>query len=130
MKGWTRGWKRGALGLVVLAGALAGTVEAHHGWSEYDAARTLTLSGTIAQVGYENPHGFVRLQVRGDKGEEPGKTWLAILAPPSRMQARGLAREALEPGTKATVVGYPHRSNPDELRAERITVGGKTTELR
>jgi hypothetical protein len=29
-----------------------------------------------------------------------------------------------------TVEGYPHKSNDDELRAERITIGDKTVELR
>jgi hypothetical protein len=28
------------------------------------------------------------------------------------------------------VVGYPNRSKPEEMRAERITIDGKTTELR
>jgi hypothetical protein len=36
----------------------------------------------------------------------------------------------LSVGTTATVVGYPNRNKPDELRAERITIGDKTTELR
>ena len=48
----------------------------------------------------------------------------------SRMENRGLPREQLKPGTRATVVGYPHRTDADELRAERITIAGKTTELR
>jgi len=34
------------------------------------------------------------------------------------------------PGTSATVVGYPNRTEQDEMRAERITIAGKTTELR
>ena len=62
--------------------------------------------------------------------DEAGKTWLAVLAPPSRMKSRGLSEEMLKVGTTATVVGYPHRENPDEVRAERITVAGKTIELR
>jgi len=33
-------------------------------------------------------------------------------------------------GAKASVVGYPNRSDAGELRAERITIGDKTTELR
>jgi len=36
----------------------------------------------------------------------------------------------LKVGAMATVVGYPNRAEPDELRAERITIGAKTTELR
>jgi hypothetical protein len=46
------------------------------------------------------------------------------------MENRGLPRAELRPGAAATVVGYPHRTDAGELRAERITVGGKTTELR
>jgi hypothetical protein len=96
---------------------------AHHGWSEYDSSRALTVSGTIRESGYEHPHGHIRL-------EAAGKVWNVILAPPSRMQARGLPRSALKPGVSATVVGYPNRNHPDEMRAERITIDEKTVELR
>jgi hypothetical protein len=96
---------------------------AHHGWSEYDSTNELTLTGTILESGYEHPHGFVKLKTSD-------KTWIAVLAPPSRMDTRGLAKDLLKVGTMATVVGYPNRGKPDELRAERITIGGKTVELR
>jgi len=108
---------------VVLSVAVVGVATAHHGWSGYDASKTLTLTGTITESGYEHPHGSVRL-------ETPGKTWIVVLAPPSRMENRGLKREMLAPGTPATVVGYPNRTEQDELRAERITIAGKTIELR
>ena len=103
--------------------ALTGEVHGHHGWSEYDTTNTLSLSGVIKESGYEHPHGHVRL-------ETPGKTWLVVLAPPSRMKARGLPPEALKPGRQATVVGYPNRNKPEEMRAERIIINGKTIELR
>lgn len=109
---------------VVLLSALGpGAAGAHHGWSGYDSSKSLTLTGAIVEFGYEHPHGSVRLQT-------PGKTWIVVLAPPSRMENRGLKRDMLAPGTTATVVGYPNRTEPDELRAERITIAGKTTELR
>jgi Family of unknown function (DUF6152) len=109
---------------VLLAAALgAPAALAHHGWSEYDAAKPLNLAGTIVESGYTQPHGYVLLQ-------SADKRWHVVLAPPSRMESRGLARESLKAGTKVTVYGYPHRSKLDELRAERITVGDKTTELR
>jgi hypothetical protein len=109
-----------AAAVVALA---AGSVTAHHGWSGYDSSTPLNLTGTIQESGYEHPHGYVRLQT-------PGKLWVVVLAPPSRMENRGLPREQLKPGTRATVVGYPNRTDPEELRAERITIAGKTTELR
>ena len=96
---------------------------AHHGWSEYDAGQVLTLDGVVLESAYESPHTVIRLKTSA-------KTWLAVLAPPFRMEARGLKADAIKAGTKARVVGYPNRTKPDELRAERITVDGKTIELR
>jgi hypothetical protein len=96
---------------------------AHHGWSEYDSAKELKLTGKIVDAGYEHPHGHVRL-------EAPGKTWEVVLAPPSRMERRGLEKGALKPGATVTVVGYPNRNKSEEMRAERIIINGKTVELR
>ena len=112
--------RRAALALLALfaSGALA-----HHGWSEYDSTTLLKLTGKITESGYEHPHGFIRLQT-------PGKVWFCVLAPPSRMEARGLEKELLKAGTEATVEGYANRGKPEEMRAERIIVGGKTVELR
>ena len=91
-----RAW-RAAAGLIAGWLAMAGA-HAHHGWSEYDSSQALTLTGVIKQSGYEHPHGHIQL-------ETPGKTWQVILAPPSRMQSRGLPAEALKPGSRVTVVG-------------------------
>ncbi len=110
--------------IIFLSGiTFAGASFAHHGWSEYDSSRVLTLTGKIVESGYEHPHGHVRLEV-------PGKTWHVVLAPPSRMERRGLEKGALKPGARVTVEGYPNRGKPEEMRAERISVNGKTIELR
>ena len=109
--------------VVALLAAGAGRAVGHHGWSGYDSTRPLRLTGTIQESGYEHPHGFVRLEV-------PGKVWMVVLAPPSRMENRGLPRAMLQAGKTASVEGYPNRTDPAELRAERITIDGKTTELR
>ncbi len=109
--------------LAMITLLLAAQASAHHGWSEYDVERPLQVSGTIEESGYVHPHGFVRLKA-GDK------TWLVVLAPPSRMENRGLAPTMLSKGTTVSVLGYQNRNKPEEMRAERVTIGGKTTELR
>ena len=95
----------------------------HHGWANYDQTKTLNITGVIRQSTYENPHGMIQL-------ETADKTWTVVLAPPSRMQQRGLTRDMVAVGDTVTVVGYPHRKTADEMRAERIITGDKTTELR
>ena len=113
------------LGAAIVMAVVAVTTDtrAHHGWSGYDSSNMLNLEGVIKEAGYEHPHGYIRLEV-------PGKVWNVVLAPPSRMENRGLQRSALKPGVKAKVEGYPARDDPVEMRAERITIDGKTTELR
>ena len=115
----------GMAGTVVMAvlALVAMGAGAHHGWSGYDSAQPLQLEGVIKVAGYEHPHGYIRL-------ETAGKVWVAVLAPPSRMESRGLASAMLKPGAKARVEGYPARDDPNEMRAERITIDGKTIELR
>ena len=95
----------------------------HHGWSEYDSSKLLKLSGKIVASGYEHPHGHVHM-------ETPGKTWNVILAPPSRMERRGLDKGMLKPGASIGVEGYANRGKPGEMRAGRVIVNGKTIELR
>lgn len=109
----------------ILFGCLAFPLAAaaHHGWSEYDSSKTIRMTGKVVASGYEHPHGRIRFTA-------PGKTWHVVLAPPSRMERRGLEKAMLKPGAVVTVEGYANRENPEEMRAERIIVDGKTIELR
>jgi Family of unknown function (DUF6152) len=110
----------------ITAATIFGTPEAtaHHGWSEYNDRQTLNLTGKIRSIGYDNPHAVIELEA-SDK-----KVWRAVLAPPSRLQRRGLPQNSLKVGETVRLVGYPNQSDPREMRAEQIIVGQKTVELR
>jgi hypothetical protein len=101
----------------------AGVALAHHGWSSYDADQLLTLEVPLQSVNYRNPHADVSI-------EHDGRTWQVILAPISRLQARGLPEADLTVGKTVTIVGYPRKDGTAEIRAERIIVDGRTIELR
>lgn len=103
--------------------ALVPPAFAHHGWGSYDDAKVVRLTAPIEGMTYENPHGELSLR-------SEGRNWHVILAPPSRMMARGLTPDMLKPGTKVDVEGYPSKEHPGEMRAERVTVNGKRVELR
>jgi hypothetical protein len=107
----------------IAALAVAGPALAHHGWSTYEPNKVLTFEGPILQSAFEFPHGELAL-------EAEGRRWTIVLAPPSRMRTRGLAAEDIAVGKTAKVVGYPLKSGEPEMRAERITVAGRTVELR
>ena len=118
--------KRSVLAAFLAVPAMAA---AHHERGEYDSSKLVKLTGKIVESAYENPHSHMRLETKAE-GATAGKTWNVVLAPLSRMKHRGLDQATVKPGTTATVEGYPNRGKPGALRAERITVNGKTVELR
>jgi hypothetical protein len=110
------------LALMALA-SLMGAAVAHHGWGSYDAAKPVTVAGPILTSKFENPHATI--MVRGGD-----KVWTVTLAPTSRMVSRGANEKVVAVGQNISAYGYPSTVEKDEMRAERITVDGKTYEMR
>lgn len=114
--------KRMMIGLAALL-VTTGIAIAHHGWGSYDASKPITVNGPILTSKFGNPH--VTLTVRG-----ADKVWTVTLAPTSRMINRGALAQLVSVGKTISAYGYPSTAEKDEMRAERITVDGKTVEMR
>jgi hypothetical protein len=114
---------RTAIGGMALIALTTAAAVAHHGWGSYDAAKPVTVTGPIESLKFENPHATVVI-----KGSD--KSWTVTLAPTSRMTSRGASADVVAVGKTASAYGYPSTVEKDEMRAERITVDGKTYELR
>ena len=109
--------------------AVPGIAIAHHGWSSYDAGRTVRVTAPLTNVAWRNPHGEADL-AEADVLRD-GRTWRVVLAPVGRMEGRGLREGDLSAGQPVTVVGYPRTDGTPEMRIERvITADGRTVELR
>jgi hypothetical protein len=102
---------------------IGGPAQAHHGWSSYDAAKTIEVTAELSDVTWGNPHGAAKVAYQG-------KTWDVVLAPVARMETRGLTQDMVGKGKKVTLVGYPRSDGTAEMRIERVIAGGKTVELR
>jgi hypothetical protein len=110
------------LSLLLTAGSGA-AVLAHHGWGSYEASKPITVTGPIATSKYENPHATITVKAAD-------KVWTVTLAPISRMQSRGAPADFVAIGKIVKAEGYASKAEPGEMRAERITVDGKTVEMR
>ncbi len=111
------------IAMMAAAVAFTGTAFAHHGWSSYDATKTVTITAPVAELTWGNPHSMMWLMHEGKKVE-------VYLAPITRMVDRGLTKEMLPVGKQVTLEAYKSSGNEGEYRAERITIDGKTVELR
>jgi hypothetical protein len=107
---------------VIIAGSAAAAL-AHHGWGSYDAAKPITVQGPIATSKFQNPHVSITVKAAD-------KVWTVTLAPTTRMLSRGAPPEFVAVGKVISAYGYASTAQKDEMRAERITVDGKTVEMR
>jgi hypothetical protein len=107
---------------VAACALLTGAAFAHHGWGSYDAAKPVTVAGPILTSKFENPHATISVRASD-------KTWTVTLAPTSRMISRGATQKVVAVGN-VSAYGYPSTVEKDEMRAERITVDGKSYEMR
>ncbi|GAB3911813.1 DUF6152 family protein [Larkinella knui] len=113
--------KNSSLALLLFLGTAFAPL--HHGWGDYDQTKVLDYTGTIEESKYENPHATVSVK-------DKNKTWLVYLAPTSRMTERGVTADMIKKGSSLRVVGYPHKTVKNEMRAERIFINGQKYELR
>lgn len=107
---------------IVAAATITGTAFAHHGWESYDAGKQQKVTGTIAELKWEQPHAILWVNSGGKKLE----VWLSPL---QRMVDRGLVKDALSTGKSVTVDAQPHTKNVNEWKALAITVDGKDYNL-
>ena len=99
--------------VLLVAGALCAVqpAQAHHAFAaEYDPAKPLTLNGIITKVDWENPHGWLHMDVKDAKGTV--KHWTIETAAPSQLSRYGLKKADFVDGMTAVVKGYQGKKDP------------------
>ena len=98
-------WK--LFGLAVLLGsAVAAPALAHHSFSMFDADKTVTLSGTVKEFEWTNPHAWLRIMVND---AESGKAvqYAVEMGSPGQQARVGWKPDSVKPGDKVTVRIHP-----------------------
>ena len=112
------------LALVALAVSVL-PVSAHHTFAlDYDEGRSIRLKGTITKVEWKNPHTYVYIDVKGQRGAV--EQWALEGNPPNLLARIGWMREMLKPGDQISVFGYLPKTGSD-LAVARIAAGREVT---
>jgi hypothetical protein len=81
---------------------------AHHSFSMFDREKTLTLTGTVKQLEWTNPHAWLYVMVMDDGGK--------AVEYPLEMQGTGQAQkngwrpDTVKPGDRVTIAMHPLKS--------------------
>jgi len=96
------------LGLATAWLLLAGVATAHHGVSGYDMDKVITVSGTVTNFNWANPHCLIHIDVKDGTGAV--KDWIIELAAPTLMSRFGWNKESLKPGDTVVAETHPARN--------------------
>ena len=106
-----------ALMMAVMTSTLS--IGAHHSLSaEFNTDKTVTLTGTVVEMRWSNPHAWLYVEVKDDKGQVV--KWAVEFGSPNSLYRRGWRREDLPAQVTVTVNGYPSRDNSQRISATDV----------
>ena len=116
--------------IVVMAGvmmAAAGPLLAHHGTAAYNTKDPVTVSGTVTDFQFLNPHSIVSFDVKGEKGDV--EKWQGELTSPNRLVRFGWNKNSLKAGDKVTVTGSRAMSGANSVWITKVISNGEELKL-
>ena len=108
-----------AAGVILLM--VSGPMLAHHGGTQYDTKHPVTLTGTVSEYMFTNPHVQIHFDVTGENGSV--EKWVAETASPQRLFGYGWNAKTLKSGDKITVTGAPPKDGNKIVTIIKLTGG-------
>jgi Family of unknown function (DUF6152) len=101
--------KRG-MSVILLAGLLGASAAswAHHGNSAYDEEHWITLSGTVTEFIWANPHCQIFLDVKDDKGAVAN--WAIESQSPGILRRNNWTRNSVKVGDQISITLAPAKN--------------------
>ena len=90
----------------IAACALAAPALAHHSFSMFDADKTVTMTGTVKEFEWTNPHSWLRIMVVDSASGKPMQ-WGLEMGSPGQQSRVGWKPDSVKPGDKVTVTIHP-----------------------
>lgn len=107
----------------VAAVALGAPALAHHSHANYEANRTVEITGTVEDYQWINPHTWIYMTVVGEDGQE--EEWALESGSTGQLTRRGWAPDSMKPGDTITAIVKPLKdgSNGGVLGLIRLADG-------
>jgi len=108
------------LGILLIV-ALTTPILAHHSVSaEFDSTKPVTLTGTVANVDWMNPHTYVFVDVN-DASAGKARTWACELTSPNELARRGFTRGSIKVGMSVRVTGTRAKDGSFKIHTDLLT---------
>jgi len=106
--------------VLIAFAAFATLAMAHHSVSMYDMGHPTTLKGTVERVEWTNPHGYIYLEVKDEKGQTT--EWAVEINSPNFLKHNGWTSTIVKPGDVVTVTGGAAKSGAKTMRCTTVVL--------
>jgi len=93
--------------LLLTVASLAQSAHAHHSPVMFDQSKPVTLTGTVREFQWTNPHSYVQLVVKNAEGQD--EEWNVEMAAPTYLYNLGWRPGTLKNGDAVTLTIAPLR---------------------
>jgi hypothetical protein len=101
--------------------AAAAPALAHHSFAaEFDANKSIEITGVVTKVEWANPHTYFYIDVENDDGEY--ENWAIEMGSPNGLMRRGWHRNTLQIGDTVTISGSRARDDSFKGNARSVVL--------
>jgi hypothetical protein len=97
-----------SFGLVGSLLVVGGPLSAHHGNIAYDEEHLITVTGTVTELAWSNPHCQIYFDVKDDKGKVV--SWAVESQSPGILKRNGWTKSSIKPGDQITITLAPAKN--------------------
>jgi len=113
------------LALLFAALLVSSPILAHHGETNYDTDKLVTIKATVTQFEFINPHVQITMEVKNDKGEI--EKWVCEARSPAMLVRNGgWDKNTLKTEDVITATGFRAKNGANILRLKKIVLSDGT----
>ena len=101
------------IGFVLTSALMTAPAIAHHSTSMYDMANPVTVTGVVKRFEWTNPHAFVYLEVKDEKGNVV--EWEVEMMSLNHLRGCGWTRSTVKPGEVISCTGGAAKSGAPSM---------------
>jgi hypothetical protein len=109
------------LAIMLAALIVSAPVLAHHGETNYDTDKLVSVKATVTDLQFINPHVQIFLDAKNEKGEV--EKWTCEARSPAMLVRNGdWDKNTLKPGDTITAIGFQSKNGARILRLKKIVL--------
>jgi Family of unknown function (DUF6152) len=103
---------------------VSGSAFAHHGAAAYDSSKMVTVTGTVTDFQFINPHVMITMDVK-DPSTGKIEKWEGELTSPNHLERAGWTKSTIKVGDEVIMTGAALKSGAPAMAIRKVMKNGQ-----